>query len=218
MAEYKDGAKAAASRLKLIRALTKTGSFAGVPLKEKPEVNEGVETVGDFKLNRIKFSFDFDKAVESLPEDKREASKSAMMKLTGDKATVWFGRSGNKLIQVSAKDWTEAKAEIDAYLKGANPLDKDESFLTTRKQLPAEASIVMMADTARFLEMALSMAKDTVAGIPGFPGGAMIPDLKVPRANRLTSAWRSHLSPSTPPLIFLSRSPPCSKSAKCSRR
>jgi hypothetical protein len=180
IAEYKDGARAVASQLKLFRALAKTSTFGSVPLKEKPVIKENAETVGDFKLNMVKLAFDLDKAVENLPEGVKEATRAALQKMTGDGTTIWFGSSGKKVVQVTAKEWKEAKALLDDYLQGKNPLEKDESFLATRKQMPAEATMVLVADTPRFLHLMIDMVKDQIGLIPGFPGGA-IPDLKVPK-------------------------------------
>lgn len=178
--EYKDGAKAFAAMMKVFKSLTKTGSVGNVPLKDKPVIKENAETLGDWKFNSIKFSFDFDKAVEELPEQLREATKASMMKLAGDKTNVWIGVKGNKVISVTGKDWSDAKAALEEIQKGANPLDQEPSYAVTRKQLPADATMLFMADTSRFIEEAMSMVRDMAAGVPGFPGGG-IPDIKAPK-------------------------------------
>ena len=172
VSEYQDGAKAVESQLNLYKALMKSSSSIGeLPLKEKPEIKENTETVGGFKLSSVKLAFDFDKAVEKLPEEGREAAKAAMIKLAGESTTIWFGNSGNKVIKVTAKDFKTAKSAIEDYLAGGKPLDKDEAFQTTRKQLPADATILVLGDTARVMELGMEMVKDQAANIPGFPGG-----------------------------------------------
>ena len=90
ISEYNDGAKALASLLKLYKALTKTGSLGNLPLKSKPEVKENVETVGEYKLSSIKMAFDFDKAVENLPEAGRDAAKAMMIKMAGENTNFWI--------------------------------------------------------------------------------------------------------------------------------
>jgi hypothetical protein len=181
VSEYKDGAKAVASQLKLFKALAKTSTFQNLPLKSKPVIKEDAETVGSTKLHMIKLTFDFDKAVENLPEATREAAKTTMMKMAGgESSTIWFGAAGNKVVHVTTKDWKEARTFIENYLQGKNTLEKDESFQSTRKQLPAESTFVVVADTPRFLQVMVDMIKDQVAGLPGFPGGN-IPELKVPK-------------------------------------
>ena len=180
VSEFKDGAKAVGSMLKMFKAMTKTASYESVPLKSKPEITENAETAGDFKLTKVKLEFDFDKAVEKLPENTREAAKATMMRIAGEKTNVWIGASGKKVIHVTAKDWKGAKALIEEYLDAKNPLEKDESFATTRKQLPDEATILLAADSARFLQFMYDLVKDQIpGGLPGLPGGAL-PELKAP--------------------------------------
>ena len=67
----KDAAKIVAARLGMLKALTKEGSFGGIPLKAKPGIAENAETVGGFTLHRAQFSYDFDKAVADLPDEQR---------------------------------------------------------------------------------------------------------------------------------------------------
>jgi len=178
--EYKDGPKAVAAMTKMFKSLSKSGSFANVPLKDKPVLKQDAETVGGLKLNLVKFSFDFDKAVENLPEQIRESTKATMMKVAGEKTNVWYGNNGNQVIVVTGKDFTEARTALEEFQKQTNPLQSDESFAVTRKQLPKDATMLMLGDTARFLEAAMSMIKESAAGVPGFPGGG-IPDLKAPK-------------------------------------
>jgi len=178
--EYKDGAKALAAQVKVFKALTKSGSFGNLPLKSKPEIKENAETVGDYKMNFVKFEFDFDKAVEKLPENVREATKASMMKFAGETTKIWFGQSGGKLIQVSAKDWKEAKALIEGYLDGKNLVSKDEMFAATRKQLPEESTFVVIGDTTRLIEAFYEMMKEQLGAVPGLPI-PMLPELKAPK-------------------------------------
>jgi hypothetical protein len=182
VSEYKDGGKAFQSQMNLFKALTNAGSFGGLPFKEKPVIKENVETVGDIKLSNVQFAFDFDKAVEKLPEAGREAAKAGMMRMADDVSSIWIGHTGNKVIQVAAKDFKTAKAMLEDYLAGRNALTSDDAFQTTRKQLPADATMLFVGDTSRVIELLISLVKDQLGaagGIPGIPVG--IPDLKAPK-------------------------------------
>lgn len=182
IAQYKDSSKAIAAELRMFKAMTKSASFGGVPLKSKPEIKEKAETVGVFQFHQLKLAFDFDKAVESLPQEIRETTRTSMQKMMGDKATTWFGTDGKKILRISAKDWTSAKAIVESYLQGKSAIDKDESFQTTRKNLPNEATFLMVADTARLVEFILETVREATAGVPGaFPGG-QLPPIKAPQA------------------------------------
>jgi hypothetical protein len=176
VSEYSDGAQAVAATLKLFKSVSKTGSIGGMPLKERPEIKEAAEQIGDFKLHHVKLAFDFDKITEQLPGGVKEGVSALLTKLTGEKTNVWFGYSRNKVISVTAKDWATAKASIQEYLKSGNRLDADEGFQLTRKHLPAEATFVALGDTTRLIENIVELVKDAVAGL-----GAAIPDLKAPK-------------------------------------
>src|SRR5581483_84082 len=63
---------------------------------------------------------------------------------------MWFGTNGKQVVTVTAKDWDAAKARLDAYLSGSKPLGKDPAYQATRKQLPAEATVIALADAGRF--------------------------------------------------------------------
>jgi len=97
----------------------------------------------------------------------------------GETPTLWFGVSGIKMLSVTGTDWKEAKGSLEAYLKPADPLERDESFIGTRKQLPADISYLFAADSARFIQAVMDMVRETAGGLPGFGGG--IPELKAPK-------------------------------------
>jgi hypothetical protein len=102
--------------------------------------------------------------------------------MADDVSSIWIGHTGNKVIQVAAKDFKTAKAMLEDYLAGRNALTSDDAFQTTRKQLPADATMLFMGDTARVIELLTSLIKDQLGaagGIPGLPVG--IPELKAPK-------------------------------------
>jgi hypothetical protein len=174
----KDAAKIVAARLGMIKALTKEGSFAGVPLKAKPGIAENAETVGGFTLHRAQFSFDFEKAVAELPEEQREAAKaSARRTMGGDESTVWIGTDGKTVLQLAARTWAEAKPLADAYLSGTTRLGQDDAFVATRKQLPAEATMLVFLDTAQTVNSLHGIFQGAVV-VPGLPKA--LPDAKTP--------------------------------------
>src|SRR5262245_16987384 len=177
--ESKDAAKIGDGRLRILKALTRTGSFANIPLKDKPEVKEKAQTVASFSLHAAKVTFDFDKAVAELPEEAREVGKASMKRaMGGDEQNLWFGTDGNLVLQVTAKDWSEAKGLVEAYLDKGRALEKDPAYQFTRKQLPADVTALVALDAARTVYSLFGMVKDTAGALPGFP--AQLPDLKSP--------------------------------------
>jgi hypothetical protein len=182
ISQYKDPAKAVSSQLKMFKAMTKTASFGSVALKNKPEIKEDAESTGGFKFHLVKLTFDFDKAIENLPQEIRDATRASMVKMMGDRSSTWIGTDGKKVIRVSGKNWQVVRPVVEEYLKGNKTIDKDEAFQATRKNLPAEATLIFVADTARLVEMIMEVVREMTAGIPGaFPGGN-IPPIKAPMA------------------------------------
>lgn len=175
----KDAAKIVAARLGMLKALTKEGSFGGIPLKAKPGIAENAETVGAFTLHRAQFSFDFDKAVADLPEEQQAAAKaSARRTVGGDESTIWIGTDGKSVLQLTARTWAEAKALAEAYLSGTARVGQDDSFAFTRKQLPAEATMLVFLDAGQTAYSLYGAFQGTAGGVPSVPKAA--PDAKAP--------------------------------------
>lgn len=171
-----DAAKIVAARLGMLKALTRDGSFGGVPLKAKPGIAESAETVGGFTLHRAQFGYDFDKAVADLPEvQKASAKASARRTVGGDESTIWIGTDGKTVLQLTARQWADAKALAEAYLSGTARLGQDEAFAATRKLLPAEATMLVFLDTAQTVQSLYGIFQGTAPGSP-----AAAPDAKAP--------------------------------------
>ena len=125
--ESNDATRIAARRLEVLKALTKSGSFGHVPLKEKPVVQENAQKIGSFNLHAVSVRFDFDKAVSELPDEAKESSRDSLRRaMGGDTLNLWFGTDGKVLLQLTAKDWAEARALGEAYLAGTPSLEKDD--------------------------------------------------------------------------------------------
>jgi hypothetical protein len=177
VSQYKNPEKAVSASLKLMQALGKSSSFQNVPLKSKPEIKEGAETFGKFKLHAVKLSFDMEKALAELPEGIKEATKASMLRmLGGETVNVWMGTDGKNVVSVTAKDWKTAKGLLEQYADGAKSVAKDESYLLTRKNLPTESTMVTLFDGAQLVFMILDMFKEIAQAVPGFPGA--LPELK----------------------------------------
>ena len=175
----RDAAKIVDTRLKVLKALTATGSFANVPLKGKPDVKENAEKVGGFPLHAVTVKYDFDKATAELPAEARDATKSSLKRaLGGEEARFWFGTDGKTVLQVTGPDWAAAKPLAEGYLAGGTGVGKDEAFQFTRKQLPAEASMLAVLDAGRAAHSLIGLVRDTAGAVPGLP--AQLPDVKAP--------------------------------------
>lgn len=97
-----------------------------------------------------------------------------MAKMMGEGLTAWLGTDGKQVLQVTAKDWDAAKKLLDQYYKGENTVGDDKAFLTARKELPAEATVVELIDAMQYANLILGMVKPLMEA-----GGTKLP-VKLP--------------------------------------
>jgi hypothetical protein len=166
--EFRDPAQAAEAQLKLFRAMGEGGTFQSAYIKGKPEIKENAQEYKGFKLNFASVTWDLDKLAEQVPGG-GEGVKAAMKKMMGEGLKMWFGTDGRRTITVTAKDWDAAKAQIDAYLGGGSKLAQEEPYKATRRELPAEASILLLADAGKFSQVMLNYMLALFKAMPGLP-------------------------------------------------
>ena len=142
-----------------------------------------------------------------------------MKKLMGEELNVWVGVDGKSLINVMAKDWESAKKTLDQYTKGQGAVGDDKGFAAVRKELPEQASAVLVIDVVQaagdLLDFITPILQASGAPLPAkFPkavkdkpgfvgfaitlrsdGGAM--DLVVP-AETVKLVYESYVSPLLP--------------------
>ena len=138
--------------LGLFRAMGEGGTFQNTYIKGKPEIKENAQEYKGFKLTAVHITWDLDKFADAIPGG-GEAMKSAIKKLLGEGIRLWFGTDGKQVVTVTAKDWDTAKQRLDVYLAGSATLAKEPAFAATRKQLPAEATMLVLTDAGRFVQV-----------------------------------------------------------------
>jgi hypothetical protein len=177
---FNDPAKAVSAMLNLFRAMGEGGSFQNAYIKGKPEIKEDAQEHKGFKLNSIHITWDLDKFADAVPGG-GDAAKAAIKKLIGEELRLWFGTDGKRVVTVTAKSWEAAQKRLDTFLAGDKTLAKDPAFDATRKHLPAEASLLMLADAGRFthamVDYMLSLFKAMPNQLP-FNLPDQVPDVK----------------------------------------
>jgi hypothetical protein len=180
--ESKDADQIVVGRLAVFKALTKSGSFNGIPLMDKPEVVEKAQTVGGVTLYSARLKFDFDRAVADLPDNENGARDNARNALKrsvgGDEITLWLGSDSKRFIQLTAHDWAAAKTLADAYFDPTKSIGKSEGYELVRKQLPSDATMIVVFDATRTAYSLVGLAKGAAAAIPILP--SVLPDLTAP--------------------------------------
>jgi len=177
--EYKDAITAADATLELLKSIPEDGEFQNIALKGKPKIEEKAQTYRDYTLTAVTMRLDLDKALDAQPgaEQMREEMKAAMIKMFGGEETkFWFGTDGKQFVQLTAPNWKVAQKLLDDYLDGKT-VGKNEAFATTRKQLPAEATMLSMFETNRTVLGMWDYMSIIVQSVPGFPL-PNIPELK----------------------------------------
>ena len=176
-----DPDKAVAASTKVIQSMGAGGGFGNVAFKEKPEVKANAEKYNDVSFTSIHMVWDFDKMMAAggatLPDATRKQLIEGMKKLLGEEVTSWIGSDGKALIQVTAKDWDEAKTILDAYTKGTGAVGADAGFAAARKQLPDQATALVLIDAALAGERILDFAKPLLQSSgttlpPNYPAAA----------------------------------------------
>jgi hypothetical protein len=163
---FDDPVKGVAATLALFRAMGNEGTFQNSHIKGKPEIKENAETYQGFKFNFVHVTWDLDKFSETIPGG-GDAAKAAMKRLIGEDIRLWFGTDGKRVVSVTAKDWNAARQQLDAFLSGSATLADDPAFATTRKNLPAESTMLMLADAGRFTQAMGDYMLSLFKAIPG---------------------------------------------------
>jgi hypothetical protein len=177
---FDDPAKAVAAQLQLAKNMGEGGAFQGGVVKDKPTVKEGAEKYKDISFNSVELTWDLDKMAEQaakggmgLSDEAKKQLVDAFKTILGEKLHYWFGTDGKVYLQVTAKDWASAEALLDRYFKGEKSAGGVAAFTGVRKELPAKATMVVLADAVQYVGVIANVAKPLVAPVfplpPGYP-------------------------------------------------
>ena len=167
VSSYKDAAKAAAALAKLYKALPAAGKVSTVVLKTKPTVTDKAQSYKGFEFTQVNLSYDFEATVKDFPDNVRETTLAQFKRLAKEKTTLWIGTDGKVVVQVMAADWTAAKAVLDGYLDKGAGLGSDANYKLARKNLPADANMLMLFETGEMIISLIEQAKAVGDQIPG---------------------------------------------------
>jgi hypothetical protein len=154
--QYADPAKAMDAQLKLIEAMGAGTTFQSGALKEKPKIQPKAEKYKGFELTSVQLTWDFDKMMEQaggaqqLPEEAKKQMVEMWKKLLGEKMNYWFGTDGKVVVQVIAKDWKSAEKLLDQYFTGKDTVGAVQAFADTRKELPADTTMLVLVDLVKY--------------------------------------------------------------------
>ena len=169
ISNYKEPAKAVDAVTKLYKDIPAGGRIGSVVLKSAPKVSVNAEKYKSFTFSEIRIHFDFDATVASLPEEAKEFTLENLKRTLSEKTTLWIGTDGQNVIQLTGKDWASAKSTLETYLEAKQSVGDDKAFKAARDFLPADASVVMMGETASTIKLLFDSVASMSKVVPGFP-------------------------------------------------
>jgi hypothetical protein len=178
ISHYTDPKKAATALVGRYQAMNAGGRIQSVVLKDAPKVTLGAKKLGDFTFAEIRLAFDFEATVKDLPEGLKDNTLAQIKRLVSEKMTVWIGTDGKTVAQVTAKDWDAASSELNRYFEEKKPVGDTTGYKLTRKNLPSEASLLMMLETEQTVTMLLESLRAMEGTVPGIPKIGKVKPLK----------------------------------------
>ena len=178
VAKYAKPKEAVAALAGCYEAMSAGGRVSTAVLKDAPKVTKDARKHAGFTFSEVKLAFDFEATVKELPDGAKEAALVQLKRSMSEKTTVWVGTDGKTVLQVTAKDWAAATAAIDGYLDAKKPVGDTAGFKLTRKNLPADASVLIMVETGHTITVMLDSLRALEDVVPDFPKIGKVPPLK----------------------------------------
>lgn len=151
--------------LKMFQSMSKNGAFGQMPLKGKPVIAKDAEKHKGITFSSVKVAWDFKKLLDQsladlpVPEEQKDQMVKGYKNMMGENLNIWFGTNDGKLVTVTGKDWTAAKAMLDQFLDNKG-VSRIASFTEARKHMPAKSTFLAMIDVERYAEVVLKAVKD----------------------------------------------------------
>lgn len=176
---YKDPDTALQASLKLLETFDSNGiGMGGLYLKGKPEVRRNAQVYRGFKFHHVRATWDWDKFVQKLPQG-GDLVLPIIKELMGEEINVWVGSDGKVVLQVTARNWDDARKQLDVYLTGQEVVARQPAFQELRKHLSGDANILVVLDLPAYLEVFAKLIRSALRA-QGLP--IMLPEMKADRS------------------------------------
>jgi len=133
------------------------------------KIESNVENYQGLTFSHIIATLDFDKLAQLNPNNPAGAAAVKSM-LGGETTNSWLGTDGQRVFQVTAATWNDAKAQIDTFLKGNAGIGTVAGFKSVRSRLPEQANLLALVSAQGMVRMFASQFAATLNK----------PDLKAP--------------------------------------
>jgi hypothetical protein len=144
-------------------ALLKAMSTADSPLNvyKEVKVDEKTESYQGLTFTHVAAKLDLDKLAK-LSANNPGAAESVKSMFGGESLNYWFGTDGKRLLHVTAANWDNAKAQVDAYLKGDAGIGTTPGFKPLLAKLPDTATFMMLISAQGLTKMIASQLASTL--------------------------------------------------------
>jgi hypothetical protein len=182
VSHFGDAAKAFDAQTKLLQALGSGTAYGGGFLKGKPTITPKAEKFKDIEFTHVEMKWDPEKIAEAggpggvaLSDEMKKQLGEAFKKMMGEGVNTWVGTDGKAVLQITAKDWADARKLLEDHFNGTGTAGSTAAFRDVRKELPAEATVVTLIDFVRYAGIILDFAKPIIENSVPLP-------LKIPSA------------------------------------
>ena len=116
------------------------------------KVDPAAQTHQGLTFTHVSATIDMEKLAEMSGNNPGQLE--TMKAIFGDgRMNVWYGTDGKRILKVAAPKWEEARALIDAYLKGDGGVGQTAGFKAVVSELPGRASFLMLFSTQGIVRM-----------------------------------------------------------------
>lgn len=171
--QSRDPAKLVEAALVEYAAVKAGEGLGGAMFKKKPDLTRDAQRHRGYTLHHARFHHDTEAMARMMT-----ISARGFAGLRGQGEQEWFGTDGKTFVQITARDWEQARKFLDDYLDGKNALGGQEGYRQMRKNLPARCTDLMFEDLAEYFQQ---MAAFSVANVAG---KFSIPEWRQPRIPR----------------------------------
>ncbi len=178
VAKYAEPKKAVDALINCYAAMSAGGRIQSAVLKDAPKVTKDARKHAGFTFTEMQLAFDFEATVKDLPEGLKETTLGQLKRTVSEKMTLWLGTDGKTVIQVTAKDWATATGLIDGFSESKKSVGDTAGFALTRKNLPADANLLLMVETGYTLTTLIDALRAMQDVVPGFPKIGNVTPLK----------------------------------------
>lgn len=145
------------------------GRVFGVVQKNAAKLTPGARKHRGFAFTEVKLDLDFEATAAALPEPLRDSTVAQLKRAINEKTAVWVGTDGKSVVQAMGTEWSACTKALDAFIDGKKQLGDAPGYKLTRKNLPADANMLLLMETGHTITGLFDAMGGIAAVVPNFP-------------------------------------------------